>query len=349
MNRVTISNLPRITLPKTKPQYMKAPFLISTALLAGSLLSLPESKAECSDWQQIAAHDIPYRLQSEQEDWPFEVHYNEQVQEELSSYLRTGRREAEAMLGRTPQYFPIFEYYLEQYQLPEELKYIPLLESRLRPAAVSAAGAVGLWQFMPRTAEGLGLHLNQYVDERRSPYQATESAVRYLQQLHRQFDDWALALAAYNCGPGRVRRVLRQTGCSSFWDIEHRLPRQTRRYLPRLIATIYVGKYFDEHGLQPKKHKHHADHFRVFRIHHSVELDEIARYCDVSLDWLRALNPGYLDNYAPRQETPHFLILPEQTLPYFARYIDKESRKVGTDYAIAVLDSQWKSIALGGS
>lgn len=322
---------------------MKAPFFICTALLAGSLLGLSAAEAETPDWQQVVTQDIPYRLLDVQEGWPFEVHYNEQVQEELSSYLRTGRREAEAMLGRTPQYFPIFEHYLEVHQLPEELKYIPLLESRLHPGIESAAGAVGLWQFMPRTAEGLGLHVNRYVDERRSPYQATESAVRYLGQLYRQFDDWALALAAYNCGPGRVRKALRQTGCSSFWDIEYKLPRQTRRYLPRLIATIYVGKYFDKHCLQPKKYKYQADHFRVFRIHHSVELDEIARYCKVSLSWLKALNPGYLNNYAPRQETPHFLILPEQALPYFARYIDKESRKVGTDYAVAVLDSQWKS------
>ncbi|MEQ8705062.1 MAG: transglycosylase SLT domain-containing protein [Phaeodactylibacter sp.] len=328
---------------------MKAPTLFGTALLAGCLFGIPVSKAEVSDWQQVVTHDIPYRLQCVQDDWPFEVHYNEQVQEELSSYLRTGRREAEAMLGRTPQYFPIIEHYLKVNHLPEELKYIPLLESRLRPAVESAAGAVGLWQFMPATAKGLGLHINGQVDERRSPYQSTETAMRYLTQLYRQFDDWALVLAAYNCGPGRVRRALRETGCSSFWDIEHRLPRQTRRYLPRLIATIYVGKYFDQHGLQPKKHKYHADHFRVFRIHHSVELDEIARYCEVSLSWLQALNPGYLEVYAPRQETPHYLILPQQALPYFARYIDKESRKVGTDYAIAVLDSQWKSVALEGS
>lgn len=328
---------------------MKAPTLLPTILLAGCLLSSSVSHAKQSDWQEVVTHDIPYRLLCVQDQWPFEVHYNAQVQEELSSYLRTGRREAEAMLGRTPQYFPIIEHYLKVYQLPEELKYIPLLESRLRPAVESAAGAVGLWQFMPGTATGLGLHITDYVDERRSPYQATETAMRYLSRLYRQFDDWALALAAYNCGPGRVRQALRETGCSSFWDIEHKLPRQTRRYLPRLIATIYVGEFYEQHGLQPKQHPYHADHFRVFRIHHSVALDEIARYCEVSLSWLRALNPGYLDHYAPRQETPHFLILPEQALPYFARYIDKESRKVGTDYAIAVLDSQWKNQESGGS
>ena len=328
---------------------MKTPLFINAAFLVGSLLGMPSIKAEATDWKHTATHEIPYRLLEVQEDWPFEVHYNQSVQRELSSYLRTGRREAEAMLGRTRQYFPIIEHYLKVYELPEELKYIPLLESRLQPDIESAAGAVGLWQLMPSTAKGLGLHLNTFVDERRSPYQSTAAAARYLKQLYRQFDDWALALAAYNCGPGRVRKALRQTGCSSFWDIEYKLPRQTRRYLPRLIATIYVGKYYDKHGLQPKKHKYHADHFRVFRVHHSVELDEIARYCEVSPSWLSALNPGYLQAYAPRQETPHFLILPEQALPYFARYIDKESRKVGADYAVAVLDSQWKRVALGGS
>jgi membrane-bound lytic murein transglycosylase D len=327
---------------------MKAPTFIRSTLLAGCLLCSYVSQAEQSDWKEAVTHDIPYRLLCVQDQWPFEVHYNEQVQEELSSYLRTGKREAEAMLGRTPQYFPIIEHYLKVYQLPEELKYIPLLESRLHPAVESAAGAVGLWQFMPGTATGLGLHINGHVDERRSPYQSTETAMRYLSHLYQQFDDWALALAAYNCGPGRVRKAQQQTGCSSFWDIEHKLPLQTRRYLPRLIATIYVGEFYEQHGLRPKQHQYHASHFRVFRIHHSVELDEIARYCEVSLPWLRALNPGYLGDYAPRQKTPHYLILPEQALPYFARYIDKESRKVGTDYAIAVLDSQWKRRAATG-
>ncbi len=313
-----------------------------TALLASGLLGASAIQADTDDWQQIVTHDIPYRLLATE--LPFSVEYNNRVQDELSSYLRTGRRETEIMLGRTPQYFPIFEHYLKVHRLPDALKYIPLLESRLKPTITSASGAVGLWQFMPATAEGLGLRINEYVDERQSPYQVTEAAVRYLAKLHDRFEDWGLALAAYNCGPGRVKRALERTGCTTFWDIQHQLPRQTRQYLPRIIATIYVGHHYKKHGLQPKQYQYQAGHFRVFRIHHNVDLKEIALYCKLDLSWLRALNPGYLDLYTPKMEAPHYLILPEQALSHFAQYINKESRKAGTEYAIAVLDSQWKSV-----
>lgn len=320
---------------------MNARTIIITSALLSSALSATAGTPPADDWQQQVMHDIPYRLLGEE--LPFELEYNERVQHELSRYLRSGRRQTAYMLGRRGHYFPIFEHYLKVYQLPDELKYVPLLESRLRADAESPAGASGLWQFMPATARGFGLNVNDDLDERRNPYQATNAAMRYLSDLYREFGDWALALAAYNCGAGRVRRAQRETGCEFFWDIQHALPVQTRDYLPRIIATIYVAKYHEMHGISPRGIKRGAGDFRVFRIHHDIHLDLIAHYCKISLDQLKQLNPGYLVDFVPRQARPHYLILPREALPHFKQYILKESRRTGSDYAIAVLDAKWQA------
>jgi membrane-bound lytic murein transglycosylase D len=279
-------------------------------------------------------------------EWPFRVDYTEQVQEEITDYLRAGKRETERMLGRSVMYFPIFEHYIEAYDLPQELKYIPLLESRLRPAVESSAGAAGLWQFMPATGKGFGLSIDEWVDERKNPYQSTAAALQYLSQLYRQFDDWSLALAAYNCGPGRVSRILKNTGCDNFWDIEHLLPRQTRRYIPRIIATIYVAEQYAQHGLKPRFKQYQKQSFSVFRVHSAVDLAAIAQHCSMSQQQILRWNPGYHSLYAPAREKPYYLILPEHALPAFQNFIIKESRKTGDDYAIAVLESQSKNVVL---
>ncbi|MCB0579339.1 MAG: transglycosylase SLT domain-containing protein [Phaeodactylibacter sp.] len=298
-------------------------------------------------WQEQLSYDIPVRLLQMPVSFPIE--YNAEVKRQLTDYLRRGRRETEKMLARTALYFPIFEYYLKKYNLPNELKYIPLLESRLQPAAESSAGAVGLWQFMPATAGHYRLQIDEYVDERMNPYQATEAAVSMLSRLYEELGDWSLALAAYNCGPGRVRAAVRRTGCHNFWDIQHLLPRQTQRYLPALAATIYVAKFYGLHGLQPDPKKPLYQPFQVFKVQHSLDLGEIARHCKVSRHLLSRLNPGFLQDYIPYSDRGRYLILPEDALASFQRYIIKESRRAKQSYAIAVLSSHSHLPAAGGA
>ena len=290
-----------------------------------------------TSWPEQISYDIPIRLL--QMPAPFALEFNPEVGRQITDYLRQGRRETEKMLARTALYFPIFEHYLQKYQLPEELKYIPLLESRLRPAAESAAGAVGLWQFMPATAEHYRLHIDEYVDERMNPYQATEAAVIMLSSLYDELGDWSLVLAAYNCGPGRVRSAIRRTGCHNFWDIQYLLPRQTQRYLPALIATIYVARNYGRHGLQPNSKKPLYQPFQVFKVQHSLDLNDIARHCKVSRRLLSRLNPGFLQDFIPSSARGRYLILPKEVLANFQQYIIKESRRSRESYAIAVLDS----------
>ncbi|MCB0585616.1 MAG: lytic transglycosylase domain-containing protein [Phaeodactylibacter sp.] len=325
--------------------------------LALTLLSLPalsaahenpqrQLKQEAASWPEQLSYDIPLRLLQIPVSFP--VEYTAEVRRQITDYLQLGRRETEKMLARTSLYFPIIEHYLQEFNLPDELKYIPLLESRLIPTAESPVGALGLWQFMPATAGHYQLQIDEYVDERMNPYQATEAALRMLAGLHRDFGDWSLALAAYNCGPGRVRSAIRQTGCHNFWDIEHLLPRQTQRYLPALIATIYVANYFRLHGLSPDPKKLHQP-FQVFKVQHSLNLADIARHCKVTRRQLHRLNPGFLQDFIPHSGRGRYLILPEKALPDFQKYIIKESRKSKESFAIAVLNSHHYQPAAKGA
>lgn len=325
---------------------MKIPVIVTALVFSGSLLpATPPVAAKQVPLEKQLQRHIPKRVLAME--LPFQVHYTPQVKHEVSRYLSSGKKSAAYMLGRAAIYFPIFDYYLEAHRLPKMLRYIPLLESRLKPEAESPAGAAGLWQFMPDTGKAFGLEIDEWADERKDPYRATDAAVRYLGHLHRQFDDWSLALAAYNCGPGRVRRAMRKTGCRKFWDLQHELPRQTQDYIPRLIAAMYVSEHYNQHNIIPRLRSYHKKSFSVFRIQHDLDLEAIAQHCSMSLDRLLAWNPGYLATYIPERPNPHYLILPESALPTFRKYIIKESRKTGKDYAVAVLETHGKAVVLG--
>lgn len=288
---------------------------------------------------------IPHRLLSME--MPFDVEYSSKVKQYIKSYVQGGKRETERMLGRSQMFFPMFEHYLKVYGLPEELKYIPLLESRLKPEAESEAGAAGLWQFIPETARQYRLTVNEVLDERKDPYKSTEAAMHMLSVLYAEFKDWSLVLAAYNCGSGRVQRAIRLTGCEdSFWDIQHLLPRQTQSYVPAMIATIYVAKDFSWHELQPKSYSYYQNPYRVFKIYRSIDLNAIAHQCGLSSHELHSLNPGYLQSSIPQSSTGHYLILPEEALPHFQQYIIKKSRAQKHSYAVAVLDSHSRPFPL---
>ena len=167
-----------------------------------------------------------------------EMPYNQIVRKHIERYVYRSRTLVEEMLGMSLYYMPIFEQALEKEGLPLELKYLPIVESALDPNAVSRVGAAGLWQFMIGTGKGLGLEVNSLVDERRDPYRSSAMAAKYLKNLYQIYNDWSLAIAAYNCGPGNVNKALHRNGGSGdFWDIYEYLPRETRGYVPAFIAA----------------------------------------------------------------------------------------------------------------
>ena len=174
-----------------------------------------------------------------------EMRYTEEVQTIIRNYLVNRRSVAEDVVSRMMLYSPIFDYYFEKYDLPKELIFLAIIESRLEPKAKSRVGALGIWQLMAPTAKELGLRIYHSVDERRDVYRSTDAACRYLKKLHNRFGDWTLAIAAYNSGQGRVSRILSESGGSTYWDIQDLLPRETSIYVPAFIAATFVFSDFN--------------------------------------------------------------------------------------------------------
>lgn len=232
------------------------------------------------------------------------------LQRKLRDYLDRGSHSTERMLGRANQYFPIFEYYLARHNMPESLKYIAVAESMLYTGAVSSARAAGLWQLMPATARSMGLRVDGVVDERLDMYRSTEAAVVMLKDLYRQFDDWHLALAAYNCGPGRVRRAVRAAGgYSNYGKVKRFLPSETQKYVAAYVAAAYTVTYYSEYGLTPADHMM-EDSIASLVVYRSLNLRRLAASCELPVSTVRKMNPGYVRGYIPRNTNGYRLRVP---------------------------------------
>ena len=224
------------------------------------------------------------------------LHVNPRVERWLEAFRTTRRPELDRLLARRGLYSDMIRGKLRDRGMPEELLYIPLIESGLFPLAVSRVSAVGIWQFMGPTATQYGLRVDEYVDERRDPFRATDAALDYLERLHDRFGgSWYLAAAAYNAGPGRLERILnrhaqgRRGDENLYWEILEHLPRETREYVPKMIAVTMLGNDadaigFDPSGLQPVRYDN------VF-VPGGTTLASVARALDVQVEILHALNP----------------------------------------------------------
>lgn len=250
-----------------------------------------------------------------------EMPYNEVVRKFIDAYNTRLRNQVSLMLASANFYIPIFEEALDAYGLPHELKYLPIIESALNPSAVSRAGAAGLWQFMLRTGKVYGLDSNSLVDERRDPIKSTWAAARYLKELHGIYNDWNLAIAAYNCGPGNVNKAIRRAGGKTdYWEIYSYLPKETRGYVPAFIAANYVMTYYCDHNICPMETNIPADTDTI-QITNRLHFEQIADLCDISVDQLKSLNPQYKMNVVPGDTKPYTLRLPHSQL---CAFIDRQ-------------------------
>lgn len=248
--------------------------------------------------------------------------YNSTVRAYIKMYVRKMERNLNGMLSLAEYYFPFFDQALERYNLPHELKYLPIIESALNPQAVSRVGATGLWQFMSGTAKIYNLNINSLVDERKDPLKSSDAAARYLRDLYNIFGDWHLAIAAYNCGPKNINKaVARSGGKTNFWEIYRYLPKETRGYIPAYIAAAYVMNHYEKHNLRPNAVDIPIE-TDTLMIDKNVFFAQIIKFLPVDSLQLKVLNPQYKEELIPGAASACCLRLPMEHIPTFIRLQD---------------------------
>ena len=274
----------------------------------------------------IAVHDtttLPdsvYKARLQALPCVIELPYNERVRAFILRYVKRSPKQVARMMRMSEYYFPLFEEVLARYNLPYELKYLPIIESALNPMARSYVGAAGLWQFMPGTGKLFGLEINSLVDERMDPVKSTEAACRFLSSMYAVYHDWNLVIAAYNCGGGNVNKAIKRAGGKrDFWSIYPYLPRETRNYVPIFIAANYAMNYGQEHGIckAPLEKTMLTDTIVTTR---RLHLQQVSENLDIPMDELRRLNPQYSRDILPGGSI-YTLCLPSEKV---GLYIEQE-------------------------
>lgn len=260
---------------------------------------------------------------------PVQLPYNPVVKRYIDRYTDTRYGTINRIMSLSQYYFPIIEEELLRAELPVELRAMPIIESALAATAVSPRGAAGLWQFMPYTGKSYGLEVNSLVDERRDAVLSTRAACKYLRDLYKLYNDWTLAIAAYNCGPGNVNKALARAGaeCKTFWDIYYYLPPETRGYVPAFIGASYAFAYHKNHNIEyePSPLPLATDTITVRRIMH---LGQVASTLDIPIEMLRKLNPQYKLDIIPATTKSYALTLPTQ---FVSQYIEREKEIFSKD------------------
>lgn len=256
-----------------------------------------------------------------------EPKFTSEVKGFLRVYLSSRPEWTETLLGRTAIYFPIFERKIEEKGLPNDLKFVSIIESALRTGARSRVGAQGLWQFMPGTAKMNQLVIDKYVDEREDPYRATDAALEYLTELYDRYKDWALAIAAYNSGPGRVNQAIAISGTRNFWKLRNYLPKETRNYVPAFLAAAYLMKYYSEHYLTPALPRLDFQITKSIRVYNEISFRKISELTGLSMEDIRFLNTSYRNDRVPENKTGYSLLLPARVMPHLEYFINTLDQK----------------------
>ncbi|MEB8328246.1 LysM peptidoglycan-binding domain-containing protein [Flavobacteriaceae bacterium KMM 6897] len=250
---------------------------------------------------------------------PFNIAYNPSLENVIKTFLTRKRGLMQRMLKVSQFYFPMFEQELDTYNVPLELKYLAIIESALNPRARSRVGATGLWQFMYSTGKMYDLDVSSYVDERSDPIASTKAAAKYLSRLHGIFDDWDLALAAYNSGPGNVNKAIRRSGgYTNYWNIRRNLPRETAGYVPAFLATMYIFEYAEEHGFKRERIERPLFDTDTVHVKNLITFNQISELVDVSVEELQILNPSYKLDVIPYVEGKDYVLrLPREATGKF--------------------------------
>ncbi len=265
---------------------------------------------------------VKKRVQALNLQTPIQLDYNETVQAYIDVYTIKRRKHLAEIISRSKLYFPLIEEYLDKYDLPLELKYMAVIESALDPRAKSKSGAKGLWQFLYHAGTMFDLQVTTYMDQRSDPVLATEAACKYLQYLYRNFNDWQLALAAYNGGIGVVKNAIeRSGGITNYWELRPYLPEEVRGYVPAFIAANYALTYYNSYAIKDIKPKYDFDKIDTVFITQSISFSQIENSIGINDEDLSFLNPTYTKEYIPVNETPVRIFLPKE---YISDFIKQE-------------------------
>jgi len=261
------------------------------------------------DYKELPTAVLKQRLKELNARTPFNVEYNESLESVIKHYLKNRRGSLERLMSLSDYYFPMFEEELDRHDLPLELKYLAIVESALNPLAKSRVGATGLWQFMYATGKMFGLDVSSYVDERSDPLLSTEAAAKYLKSLNNSFNDWDLALAAYNSGPGNVSKAIRRSGGQTdYWKLRSYLPRETAGYVPAFLATMYIFEYASEHGFNKQSTRIPYVATDTLKVKQQITLDQVAKITNLDKAELEFLNPAYKLGIIPMISSENYVL-----------------------------------------
>jgi membrane-bound lytic murein transglycosylase D len=267
--------------------------------------------------QEFENNEIPtdtaaFIYTMERMEFEIPMSFNAEVKRMIDFFGTSWQSKLKEMATLSEYYFPIYESILDKHNLPLEFKYLSIVESGLNPRAVSRAGAVGLWQFMPYTGKVYDLQIDRYVDERKDIYKSTEAACQYFEDMHAVFDDWLVVIASYNCGPGNVRKAMRASGGKkTFWEIYPYLPRETRNYVPSFIAVTYLMNTYEQFGITPAP-VDLPEKLYAISIPTQYDLTILAEQIGTTSEEIRRWNPALKSSRLPLNKTDFTLYLPEE-------------------------------------
>jgi len=263
---------------------------------------------------------VKHQLDSLNKLTPLNLVYNKTVAQHIKFYLFQRPEQVSKLLALSEYYFPIFESLLDKNTLPLEIKYLPIIESSLNPQARSYAGAVGLWQFMYLTAKEYGLRINSYLDERKDPHKSTQAACDYLRKAYKTFNNWDLAISAYNAGSRNIKKAIRRSGGkTNYWELRPFLPKETRNYLPSFIAAVYVMHFAKDYGIEKDiNYIISNNNIDSVYLNEIVKIDHLAKLLDLELETLEKLNPVYRIKFVPSLNSEKFpIFLPKNKIDQF--------------------------------
>lgn len=287
--------------------------------------------------EELSTELLKKRLAALDAKTPFNIVYNQELENLIKSYIKNRPKAISNLMAKSKYYFPLFEEKLDLYDVPIEVKYLAIIESALQPKARSKVGATGLWQFMLATGKQYGLDVTSYIDERQDPILSSEAAAKHLSDLFDIFEDWDLALAAYNSGAGNVNKAIRRAGGKkNYWNIRPYLPRETANYVPIFYATMYMFEYGESHNIIPDKNfKLQYYEVDTIQVKRNISFEQIKTTTGIDISLLEFLNPTYKLNIIPFEEGKnYYLTLPKEYVGLFVQnenliyaYVDAEAAK----------------------